>query len=467
MSDARPPAAAGRDRLRAFTAPAGTNSGAHVPHATAANKLRLEMAVDPDMQAQPEGLRRLVHDVRELVLGDRTTYAAGRLTVSPDAAGALLADPALADVRLGCAAPGEAVRIVGALDAVQPCTKGPGGGGVFPGFVGPAMPPGRGETHVLRGAAVVAAGYLPRAQEAVIDMSGPIASLSPLAATHNLVIEFDPADGAPWEEVEAAVRRGLLRVAVHLADAALDAEPDLVEELGGAGRGPGERPRIGVLTNLQTQGRFKDVFVYGRSLSGGLPTVISPNELDDGAVVSGQYGHPALKNPTYLHQTHPVVAALRARDDVCLAALVLCPEPVGQSTKELVSAHAARLCRELGLDAVILTKEGGGNADADVALKMDRLEDEGIVAVGIFAEMAGRDGTGPPLVVPPTRATAMVSVGNYDERLELPACERALGKERVALLDRPSTDALELPVAAIYCALSPLGWGHLTCSEAA
>ncbi len=413
------------------------------------------------------GLRRLVHEVRELGLGQETRYEAGRLTVSEAAAGALVADPALGSVRFACTAPGDPVRLVGALDAVQPCSKGPGGGGVFPGFVGPGLPPGRGDTHILRGAAVIAAGYLPRAQEAVIDMSGPAAGLSPLAGTRNLVIEFEPAAGASWEDVEAAVRRGLLRVAVHLADAALEAEPDAVEELPGPGAGPAGRPRFGVLTNLQTQGRFKDVFVYGRSLAGGLPTVISPNELDDGAVVSGQYGHPALKNPTYMHQTHPVVAALRARDDVFLAALVLCPEPVGQSTKELVSAHAARLCRELGLDAVILTKEGGGNADADVALKMDRLEDEGIVAVGIFAEMAGRDGMGPPLVVPPTHATAMVSVGNYDERLELPACERALGKERVALLDRPATDALELPVAAIYGALSPLGWGHLTCHEAA
>jgi sarcosine reductase len=81
--------------------------------------------------------------------------------------------------------------------------------------------------------------------------------------------------------------------------------------------------------------------------------------------------------------------------------------------------------------------------------------------------MAGRDGTGPPLVVPPTQATAMVSVGNYDERVQLPACDRALGGARLRLLDRPATDALELPVAAIYCALNPLGWGRLTCSEAA
>ncbi|MDQ3408918.1 MAG: glycine/sarcosine/betaine reductase component B subunit, partial [Actinomycetota bacterium] len=63
-------------------------------------------------------------------------------------------------------------------------------------------------------------------------------------------------------------------------------------------------------------------------------------------------------------------------------------------------------------------------------------------------------------------ATAMISTGNYDERLTLPACERSLGSDRVAFLDSPATDELELPVAAVYCALSPLGWGRLTCYEA-
>jgi sarcosine reductase len=411
------------------------------------------------------GLTRMVHEVRELDLGERTSYSAGSLTVGEQNVRDLLRDPALADVRLACTSPGEPVRIVGALDAIQPCSKGPGGGGVFPGLLGPAMPAGRGETHVLRGAAVLAAGYLPRAQEAVIDMSGPAAALSPLGATHNLIVEFTPAEDATWEDVEAALRRALVKVAAHLAEAALDAEPDAVETLPEPAATANGTPRVGVILNLQTQGKFKDVFVYGRSLSGGLPTVISPGELDDGAVVSGQYGHPALKNPTILHQTHPVVAALRACDELELAALVLCPEPVDQANKELVSAHAARLCAGLGLDAAIVTKEGGGNADADVSLKLDRLEEEGITAVGILAEMAGRDGTGPPLVVPPTKATALVSTGNYDERMTLPACERTLGRDRIALLDQPSTDEVELPVAAIYCAQSTLGWGRLTCAE--
>jgi glycine reductase len=300
-------------------------------------------------------------------------------------------------------------------------------------------------------------------------MAGPAAPLSPLGATHNLVVEFEPAAGAAWEDVDDALRRGLLRLAARLAETTLDASPDSVEEMPAPRRGQPDLPRVVAVTNLQTQGTFKDVFVYGRRFASALPTLVDPGDLDDGAVVSGQFGHPGLKNPTYLHQNHPVVEALRARHgrDLLLAGVVLSPEPVDQAGKELVSTHTARLCAAAGVDAAVVTKEGGGNADADMALKMDALEDLGITAVGLFAEMAGADGTAPPVVVPPERATAMVSTGNYDERLRLPAVERALGGERFDLLDRPAESALEVPAAVVYCSLSPLGWGRLTCREAA
>jgi hypothetical protein len=98
---------------------------------------------------------------------------------------------------------------------------------------------------------------------------------------------------------------------------------------------------------------------------------------------------------------------------------------------------------------------------------MDALEDLGITAVGVFAEMAGAEGTAPPVVVPPERATAMVSTGNYDERLSLPAVDRALGGSRVDLVNAAATTALDLPTAVLYCSLSPLGWGRLTGREAA
>jgi sarcosine reductase len=409
-------------------------------------------------------LTRMVHHVRGVGLGDRTSFADGVLTVSVDEARAILGHPALAHVNVSWASPGQSVRIVKVLDAVEPRTKGPGGGGIFPGFVGPARPQGNGSTHVLRGAAVVVAGFLPRAQEAVIDLSGPAAALSPLGTTHNVVIEFTPAPDATWEEVDTALRLGALTLAARLAEAALDAPADEVEDVAEPAAARGSLPRVGAVTNLQTQGSFKDVFVYGRSFGASLPTLLDPADLDDGAVVSGQYGHPALKNPTYMHQNHPVVAELRRRHghDLDFAGVVICPEPVDQAGKELVSAFAAKVCAAAGFDAAIVTKEGGGNADADMAQKMDALDERGIEAVGLFGEMAGPDGTGPSVVVPPERATAMVSTGNYDHRLELPAVDRALGGDELSLLRVPATAAIEVPTAIVYCALSPLGWGRLT-----
>jgi glycine reductase len=403
-------------------------------------------------------------------LGAATALDGGTLTIDAAALSQVFADASLASVTLSVVHPGDSARIVKVLDAVEPRTKGPGGGGIFPGFVSADRAIGVGDTHVLRGAAVVTAGYLPRAQEALVDMSGPAGPLSFLASTHNVVVEFEPAPNADWAEVAAALRLGALRLAVALADSAIDSAPDVIEELTeprlvlGDVDGDRSLPRIGAVTNLQTQGAFKDVYVRGRSFSGSPPTAVNPAEVDDGLVVSGQYGHPALKNPTYLHQNHPIVAALRARDGVDLrfAGLVLSPEPVEQAAKEVVARQAAALCSELGWDAAILTKEGGGNADSDVSLKMDALEEVGVSAVGLFAEMAGADGTGPPVVSPPERSPAMVSTGNYDERLQLPGVERALGGKRFALLDAPAADPMEVPTAVVYAALSPLGWGRLT-----
>ncbi|MDQ3887594.1 MAG: glycine/sarcosine/betaine reductase component B subunit [Actinomycetota bacterium] len=412
-------------------------------------------------------LRRIVHEVHSVEFGAATRYDQHHLVVGQDQVEALFADPALASVRPQLASPGEPVRIVAPLDVVEPRTKGRGGGGVFPGWLAPLNRKRGPDTHVLRGVAVLGAGYLPRNQEGLIDMSGPGAELSPFGRTRNVVIEFEPAEDASWPEAEQALRWGLLRLAAHLADAAVVATPDAVEELAPPhrpGHSPNGLPRVGVITNLQTQGAFKDVFVYGRSMAGSLPTLFDPAELEDGAVVAGQYGHPALRNPTYLHQNHPVIAELRARDgqDLHFAGVVLCPEPVDQASKEHVSQHAAWLCQAAGFDAVIITKEGAGNADNDLGMKVDALETAGLAAVALYAELSGPDGTGPPLVAGP-RQGAVVSTGNYDQRLKLPAVERAIGGARLRSIDAEATAAVQVPVAMVLGSLSPLGAGRLTC----
>jgi sarcosine reductase len=403
-----------------------------------------------------------------VAIGSETRYHGGSLVVSQDDVGRAFDDGALAEVRGSWVSPGDSARVVKVLDVVEPRTKLRGGGGMFPGFVSAPKPQGRGDTHILRGVAVMTAGYLPRAQEGLVDMSGPGARLSPFAATHNLVVEFTPAPQAAWERVDAALRRGLLQLAVRLADAALDAPPDAVETADGLPPATaGALPRVGAITNLQTQGTFKDVFVYGRSFAGALPTFIDPNELDDGAIVSGQFGHPALKNPTYVYQNHPVVRELRRRHgrELEFAGLVIAPEPVEVAQKELVATHAARLCATARLDGVVVTKEGGGNADADISLKMDALAELGIPAVGLFAEMAGAEGTAPPIVVPPERGGDMISTGNYDEVVRLPAVARALGGARVDVAGAAADAALEVPTAVLYASLSPIGAGRVMCEE--
>src|SRR5919199_3823858 len=109
----------------------------------------------------PAEFTRLVHVVRSVTFGSATGFSDGVLTVSTEEATRLLANPALRSTRLSWASPGESVRIVKVLDAVEPRTKGAGGGGVFPGFVGRARPQGRGETARPWGGAGGGAGPLP------------------------------------------------------------------------------------------------------------------------------------------------------------------------------------------------------------------------------------------------------------------------------------------------------------------
>lgn len=413
-------------------------------------------------------LTLISHHVTTVSLGAATRYAAGKLTVSAQEAESVLQDPALASVKVTWVSPSDSARIVKVLDAVEPRSKG-AGGPIFPGFVGPTEGAGEGTTHRLAGVAVIAAGFLPRAQEAVIEMSGEPVALCPFSYTHNLVFEFEPAQGATWEAVDIAVRLGTLRLAAWLAERAVG-DAGEVEVLADAPRTTRHAlPKIGAITNLQTQGTFKDVFVYGKSFAKSGPTLIRAGEIADGAVVSGQFGHPSLKNPTWMHQNHPVVRELRARDgkDLHFAGLVLVPEPVQAEEKARMSKEAADMVAGLQWDGAVITKEGGGNADADISLKMDALADVGVQTVGLFAELAGPHGTAPSLVVPPEKATALISTGNYDEILHLPAVKEALGGATVDLVSRPATASFDLPVAAIYCSLSCLGAGYLTCREVA
>ena len=70
------------------------------------------------------GLTRVVHEVRELELADGTTYEDGRLAVGEQAVRDLLRDPALAEVRLACASPGDSGAAGPDMSMTASCARG-------------------------------------------------------------------------------------------------------------------------------------------------------------------------------------------------------------------------------------------------------------------------------------------------------------------------------------------------------
>src|SRR4051794_21636629 len=123
--------------------------------------------------------------IDNIELGARTGLHDHTLVVDPDdIRRVVLEDTHFAAVDVHVARPGESVRIIHALDVVEPRWKVAGPGGVFPGFVSPPPPVGDGRTPRLAGVAVVQTGNpVPgeptHFREQLIDMAGPGAPYSP------------------------------------------------------------------------------------------------------------------------------------------------------------------------------------------------------------------------------------------------------------------------------------------------
>src|SRR5215831_14006650 len=136
--------------------------------------------------------------VEGIELGPSTGLSGRTLVVHRDEIRQLvLDDPHFADVEVHLARPGDAVRIIHAIDVVEPRWKVAGPGGVFPGFVSPPTTVGEGRTHRLAGVAVVEVGAPVPGEstvfrERLIDMAGPGADLSPFGRTFNVVLELTP-----------------------------------------------------------------------------------------------------------------------------------------------------------------------------------------------------------------------------------------------------------------------------------
>jgi glycine reductase complex component B subunit alpha and beta len=415
---------------------------------------------------QPFNLTVHTIDVGDVAFGDATAVADGTLTIDVTAVAELvLEDPRIVGCELDVARPGEDVRIVHCLDAVEPRTK-LGDGTVFPGFTGPMATVGNGDTLRLSGVSVLTSSQYPQpfsgllqAREAVVDMSGDTAAYSPFSRVINVVMLLTPNPDVENDDYDDAIRRAGLKVAEFFAEQATEVKPDDSTVWDFSEKDP-DLPDVVYFYQMQSQGRMADTFLYGKEIHNLVPTLMHPNEVIDGAVVSGNYVYACYKNPTFLHQNNPIIWELQARHgkDLNFAGVIINRgHNYTQAEKERSSLWAAKLAEFIGADGAILTPEGGGNAAIDMMLACQYMEQAGIKTAVVSSEAAGTDGYDFPLFFTVPEATAIVSIGSEDEIIAHPKVERVIGGDTLLVDELPAIGPFDLKMYFHYCGASQVG----------
>lgn len=351
----------------------------------------------------------------------------------------LMEDENLKSVTLDIAKPGESVRIMPVKDVIEPRVKVSGEGHLFPGVLAKVDTVGSGRTNVLKGSAVVTTGKIVGFQEGIIDMSGVGAEYTPFSKLNNLVVVCEPVDGLAKHAHEKAVRFAGLKAADYIGKLAKDAEPDEVKVYETCSVKEGiekypELPRVAYVLMLQSQGLMHDTYVYGVDMKQSLPTILNPTELMDGAVLSGNCVSACDKNTTYHHLNNPVVADLFEQHGKTLnfVGVIITNENVYLADKMRSSDWTSKLCEFLGVDGAIVSQEGFGNPDTDLIMNCKKIEGKGVKTVIITDEYAGRDGASQSLADADASANAVVTGGNANMVINLPAMDKVIGYPEVA-----------------------------------
>lgn len=416
------------------------------------------------------------YTVRDLRLREETNWAEGVLTVNAEALKKhLIAEAGVRRMGIAVARPGESVRIVNILDAIEPRVK-PDNGTIFPGFLG-AMDGtvGRGVTHALKGCAVLVCGSVPGevasqvVSEAIVDMSGPGARYSVFSTTQNLILWCDFYDDHdPVKRVSVARYAGLL-AARWLAAATLDHVPDYIRVYGVPEKTSSIKngPHVVYICPGMLLSDLHQTFLGGSALT-STPTVVHPTQLMDGILVSGNYDIGATRNPTYLYQRSPIGEVLFSYQEKGLLSFTgvivtkcLIEGFFGKQRSAYLAAQTAKL---LDADGVVISIEECGHAYADLMLTCQACEEMGIKTVLIMAESAGPTGAKPGPIAFAEAADAVISAGNMDEVVSLPAVNVIYGGPWSCgrwMIDSMALEAMETPLANIFAATSQVGAGRL------
>lgn len=417
--------------------------------------------------------------IKGLEFADETRVKDGVLYVNKAEAEALIAeDRNFTKVSVDFARPGEKTRIIPVKDAVEPRVK-MGKGNYFPGFAAPMGKVGEGRTLVLDGAAVVTCGPIVAFQEGFIDMSGPAAPYTPFSATYNIVLSVEPATDLEKHLYETSLREAGLKLAVYLArcadehgakadEVAVFEKGDTFEE---SKKYP-DLPKVVYVCMNITQGLLHDTYLYACDLRPSMPTLIHPNEVLDGAMVSGNCVSACDKNTTWHHCHNPIVQTLYAHHgkDINFLGVIPTQESTVLAGKIRASQMNLSIAQQLGADGVIVSEEGYGNPDTDLCLNAKNFENAGIKAVLVSDESAGTDGASQSLADATPELTGFISTGNVNEMIEVPAMDKVIGyPESIAVLSGGAAESLRpdgsmyVELQSIIASTAEIGFNKLGC----
>jgi glycine reductase len=420
-------------------------------------------------------------EVRDIVLGTETALADGVLTVDEHALRELLlVDDHFADVTIDVVRPGDDVRVVHIIDAVEPRLRVDEPGTDFAGMLGMPARLGEGRTNRLAGVAVLEtsepiAGEPIYWREAIVDMAGPGSAHSPFSGLVNLILGFTPRtdlvessatpsnlfEGTPEAlEYNRAMRIAGLKASVFLAKATGGLEPDSVEVLEHTAHDGTEHPGVVYVYQLAIPYLYGEI-APGAGVIGGpahLPTIIHPNEILDGALVCGWNAIACVRELTYLLQNHATVLDLYRRHGVDLdfRGVVLITNGDTTEAKERLANHGANLVQALGGDAAIIAYAGGGHPCVDAMMVCQKLEQRGVSTTMLMMEMAPNpEDSGFVHYVP--EANAIVSTGNFEEKIDLGAVSRVIGGDRILVSGEEASGALTLPLSRLLGSTNQFG----------
>jgi glycine reductase len=394
-------------------------------------------------------LERGYFRIRDLRFGEETSLADGVLTVNRDElTRAVLKEgenTQVASLILEIVKPGEETRIIHVLDTLQPGVKVEGEGEFMPGQLCDPTIVGSGKTHLFANLAVMECAELPwagksallYARDAIVDMTGPAAAYSPFSETFNLILRMTMKDGASDVEYDESVRQAGIRSARYLARLIKDRAPDETETFDFDTPVDPALPRVAYVTQCQNQGTYSNTFLYGKDVGNIVPVTLSPTEVMDGCIVSGNYVWPCFKIPSFLQANLPVVMELSRRHGKTLNFVGVVFDRGHNNShfeKQRVANMAASQVRRLGAGGVVISWEGGGNAATDAMLTLQTCEKWGIKSVAFTFEFGGPDGTeGVLLVDDVPEARFLVSGGSIEKPTLIPQVKRVAGGDVLRL----------------------------------